>query len=116
MRPRLLSLALVLATAGLTLPSTSLASTQTLTLKAKITRFQARGSTLTARGMITGTLGSNGAVTKDTAPVRFAVSAARRGRRCDILTLNLAPLYLELLGAEVKTSAINLELYATRGA
>jgi hypothetical protein len=32
------------------------------------------------------------------------------------LTLNLQQLYLELLGAEVTTSAINLELYATKGA
>jgi hypothetical protein len=33
-----------------------------------------------------------------------------------VLTLNLQQLFLELLGARVETSAINLELYARRGA
>jgi hypothetical protein len=110
----LFTLALMLI--GLAIPSASQASTQTLTMKAKITRFQASGNTLTARGVITGTLGSGGQVVKDTAPVRFRVAAKRAGSRCDILTLNLQQLYLELLGAEVTTSAINLELYATKGA
>jgi hypothetical protein len=112
----MLLLTLALTLVGLAIPSASEASTQTLTMKAKITRFVASGNTLTARGVVTGTLGSGGQVVKDTAPVRFRVSAKRTGRRCDILTLNLQQLYLELLGAEVTTSAINLELYATRGA
>jgi hypothetical protein len=116
MRQRMLLLTLALLTIGLMLPSASQAATQTLTMKAKITRFHASGHTLTATGTLTGTLGSDGHVAKDTAPVRFRVSAKRTGRRCDILTLNLQQLYLELLGAEVQTSAINLELYATRGA
>jgi hypothetical protein len=116
MRQRMLLLTLALMIVGLAVPSASEASTQTLTMKAKITRFVASGNTLTAKGVVTGTLGSGGQVVKDTAPVRFRVSARRAGKRCDILTLNLQQLYLELLGAEVTTSAINLELYATRGA
>src|SRR3954454_18171519 len=112
----MLRLTFALMVIGLVLPTASQAATQTLTMKAKITRFQASGGTLTATGVMTGTLGSGGQVTKDTAPVRFRVSAKRTGTRCDILTLNLQQLYLELLGAEVQTSAINLELYATRGA
>src|SRR3954454_13063540 len=112
----MLRLTFALMVIGLVLPTASQAATQTLTMKAKITRFQASGGTLTATGVITGTLGSGGQVTKDTAAVRFRVSAKRAGTRCDILTLNLQQLYLELLGAEVQTSAINLELYATRGA
>jgi hypothetical protein len=116
MRRRLLLLTLALVLVVLGVPSASQAATQTLGIKAKITRFQARGGTLTGTGVITGTLGSGGKVVKDTAPVRFRVSAASSGTRCDILTLNLQQLYLELLGAEVKTSAINLELYARRGA
>src|SRR3954451_24411441 len=112
----MLRLTFALMIIGLVLPSASQAATQTLTIKAKITRFHASGGTLTATGVITGTLGSGGQVTKDTAAVRFRVSAKRAGTRCDILTLNLQQLYLELLGAEVQTSAINLELYATRGA
>ena len=115
MRQRMLLLTLALMLAGLAIPSASQAATQTLRINAKITRFQAKGHTLTARGVITGTLGSGGKTTKDTAPVRFRVSAQRVGSRCDILTLNLQQLYLQLLGAEVQTSAINLELYATHG-
>src|SRR3954469_23195513 len=112
----MLRLTFALLIIGLVLPSASQAATQTLTMNAKITRFHASGGTLTATGVMTGTLGSGGKVTKDTAPVRFRVSAKSHGTRCDILTLNLQQLYLELLGAEVQTSAINLELYATRGA
>jgi hypothetical protein len=115
MRQRMLLLTLALTLVGLAIPSASQAATQTLRINAKITHFQAKGQTLTARGVITGTLGSGGKTTKDTAPVRFRVSAQRVGSRCDILTLNLQQLYLELLGAEVTTSAINLELYATHG-
>jgi hypothetical protein len=109
-------LVLVLVFVGLAVPSAAQAATSTLTLKAKITRFEARGSALTATGVITGKLGSGGQVARDRAPVRFRVSQRRRGMRCDILTLNLQQLFLELLGARVDTSAINLELYARRGA
>lgn len=115
MRQRLLLLTLALALVVLAAPTASQAATQTLRLKANITHFQARGRTLTGNGVITGTLASGGKTTKDSAPVRFRVAAARQGTRCDVLTLNLQQLYLQLLGAEVTTSAINLELYATRG-
>ncbi|HEX4717762.1 MAG TPA: hypothetical protein VH300_04470 [Thermoleophilaceae bacterium] len=116
MRQRTLLLVPVLVLAGLLIPSTSMAASSTLSLKAKITRFEARGSALTAVGQITGTLGSNGQVVRDRAPVRFQVARASAGRRCNILTLNLQQLHLALLGARVDTSAINLELYGTRGA
>jgi hypothetical protein len=116
MRQRMLLPVAVLVFVGLVAPAAAQADTSTLTMTAKITRFEAHGSALTATGVLTGTLGSRGQTTKDTAPVRFRVAAARVGRRCDILTLNLQQLHLELLGADVKTSAINLELYATRGA
>jgi hypothetical protein len=111
-----LLLTLALALAGLLAPSASQASTSTLSIKAKITRFYARGSSLNATGVITGTLRSGTQVKRDSAPVRFSVAASRSGRRCNILTLNLQQLHLDLLGARVDTSAINLELYATRGA
>jgi hypothetical protein len=115
MRQRLLLLTLALALAGLLVPAASQAATSTLSIKAKITRFQAHGSALDASGVITGTLKSGSQVKKDSAPVRFRVTASQNGRRCDILTLNLQQLHLDLLGARVDTSAINLELYATRG-
>jgi len=106
----------VLVLVALVVPSAAQAATSTVTLKAKITKFEAHGSSLTASGVITGTLGSTGQVTKDSAPVRFRVAAKRTGNRCNILTLNLQQLFLQLLGARVETSAINLELYAKRGA
>jgi hypothetical protein len=52
---------------------------------------------------------------KDSAQVRFR-ALQQSGRRCDVLTLRLAPLTLELLGVRVQTSAINLEIYGRRGA
>jgi len=106
----------VLVLVALVVPSAAQAATSTVTLKAKITKFEAHGSALTASGVITGTLGSSGQVTKDRAPIRFRVAAKRTGNRCNILTLNLQQLFLQLLGARVETSAINLELYAKRGA
>jgi hypothetical protein len=116
MRQRMLLLLPVLVLVALVVPSAAQAATSTVTLKAKITKFEAHGSSLTASGVITGTLGSTGQLTKDSAPVRFRVAAKRTGNRCNILTLNLQQLFLQLLGARVETSAINLELYAKRGA
>lgn len=118
MRHRMLLLALApaLVLAGLMAPAASQAATSTLSIKAKITRFHARGSTLNASGVITGTLRNGTQVQRDTAPVRFRVRQAQHGQRCDILTLSLQQLHLSLLGAHVDTSAINLELYARRGA
>ena len=47
--------------------------------------------------------------------MRFRVAGARRGRRCDVITLRLAPLDLELLGVQVQTSHISLDVYARKG-
>jgi hypothetical protein len=115
MRHRLLLLTPALALCGLLAPAASQASANTLSIKAKITKFYAHGSSLNASGVIAGTLKSGGQVQKDTAPVKFKVAAASKAGRCNILTLNLQQLHLNLLGARVDTSAINLELYATRG-
>jgi hypothetical protein len=114
-RQRLLLLTLALALAGLFVPAASQAATSTLSIKAKLTRFYAHGSSLNASGVISGTLKSGSDVKRDSAPVRFRVTAAQNGGRCNILTLNLQKLHLDLLGARVDTSAINLELYAKRG-
>jgi hypothetical protein len=116
MRQRMLLLVPVVVLVALAVPSAAQAATSTVTLTAKITKFEAHGSSLTASGVITGKLGSSGQVAKDSAPVRFRVAAKRTGNRCNILTLNLQQLFLQLLGARVETSAINLELYARRGA
>src|SRR5947207_15986421 len=111
-RMLLLALASALVLAGLVAPTASQAATSTLSIKAKITRFHARGKTLNATGVVTGTLKSGTQVQRDSAAVRFRVSAAQQGQRCNILILSLQQLHLSLLGAHVDTSPINLEVYA----
>ena len=115
-RARMLGLLVLLVLAIAVPASTAEAAAPQVTMQAKITSFAAVNGRLVARGVMTGTLRSGDSVTKDTARVRFRVSQRRAGRRCDILTLNLQQLFLQLLGARVETSAINLELYARRGA
>ena len=115
-RARMLGLLVLLVLAVAVPASTAEAAAPQVTMQAKITSFAAVNGRLVARGVMTGTLRSGDSVTKDTARVRFRVSQRRAGRRCDILTLNLQQLFLQLLGARVETSAINLELYARRGA
>jgi hypothetical protein len=105
-----------LLTLGLMAPAAAQAAENQLTMSAKITSFAAQDGRLIARGVLTGTLRNGNAVTRDRSQIRFKVSQRREGRRCDILTLNLQQLFLELLGARVETSAINVELYARRGA
>ena len=116
-RARMLGLLVLLVLAVAVPASTAQAAVQPqVTMQAKITSFAAVNGRLVARGVMTGTLRNGDQVTKDRARVRFRVSQRRVGRRCDVLILNLAKLHLELLGAEVDTSAINLEVYARRGA
>jgi len=87
-----------------------------LSMTAKITSFRAtaRGAVV-ANGVLSGTLRSGTSVSRDSAPVKFAVVAANRGGRCNVITLRLAPLNLELLGVQVTTSYISLDVYAVKG-
>lgn len=96
-------------------PLTHRATSSRLSLTAKITSFRATSAGVTAAGTLTGALRSGTSVSRDSAPVRFAVVAASRNARCNVLTLRLAPLYLELLGVQVQTSYISLDVYALRG-
>jgi len=84
-------------------------------MTATITRFRATRGGVVADGVLTGKLRSGTSVTRDSAPVRFAVAAKSGGGRCDVITLRLAPLNLELLGVQVTTSNISLDVYALRG-
>jgi hypothetical protein len=86
-----------------------------LSMTAKITRFRATAAGVVADGVMTGKLRSGTKVTNDSAPVRFAVDANQTGARCDVITLRLAQLNLELLGVQVTTSHINLDVYALKG-
>jgi hypothetical protein len=95
-------------------PHTGSASSR-LSLTAKITSFRATAHGVVANGTLTGTLASGTSVSRQSAPVKFAVAAASRGARCNVITLRLAPLNLELLGVQVTTSDISLDVYALHG-
>lgn len=110
-----LALAVAVAPAASANP-TRVSRSSRLSLTAQITSFQATAARVVANGTLTGTLRSGARVTRDTAPVKFAVMARASGGRCNVLTLRLAPVYLELLGLQVQTSYISLNIYAVRGA
>ena len=97
-------------------PPNRSATTSRLSLTAKITSFRATAAGVVASGTLSGALRSGTSVSRDRAPVRFAAVAAPSGARCNVLTLALAPLDLELLGVQVQTSAIHLNVYALHGA
>lgn len=113
---------LALALAAVVAPSASadspnvLASSSRLSLSAKITSFRATAAGVIANGTLTGKLRSGTSLSRESAPVRFAVVAKKSGTRCNVLTLSLATLNLELLGVQVQTSAIHLNVYAVPGA
>src|SRR3954454_10302839 len=116
MRPLTIMLAALVAAFALAVPASAAAATKsTLSMRAKITSFRATSSGVVANGTLTGKLRSGTKVSRDRAPVKFRVAAARRGRRCDVITLRLAPLTLELLGVQVKTTHISLDVYARKG-
>ena len=118
MRPLTAMIAAVAAAVALAAAPAANAATPTsskLSMTAKITTFRATASGVVANGTLTGRLSSGTSVSRDSAPVRFAVAAKRRGTRCNVITLRLAPLDLELLGVQVTTSHISLDVYARRG-
>jgi hypothetical protein len=87
-----------------------------LKLDFKIERFVVRNGKLAARGTavarVSGTAAGTRTVRKRlTAPVRVAGVGRRR---CDLITLSLAPLRLDLLGLRVETSEINLRIRGVR--
>jgi hypothetical protein len=116
MRPLTAILAALAATAALAVPASADAATSsTLSMRAKITSFRATPNGVVANGTLTGKLRSGTTVSRDSAPVRFRVAARQAGRRCDVITLRLAPLDLQLLGVQVTTSHISLDVYARKG-
>src|SRR5690242_18022095 len=116
MRPLTPILAALAATVALAIPASANAATSSsLSMRAKITSFHATASGVFANGTLTGRLRSGSGVSRDSAPVRFAVATARKGQRCNVITLRLAPLDLELLGVQVQTSHISLDVYGRKG-
>jgi hypothetical protein len=103
------------AAVALAVPATAEAAERArFAVQTKITSFAALQGRLVASGTLAGSFSAGGETTRDTAPVRFRIMQ-RPPRRCDVLTLKLAPLTLELLGVRVQTSDLNLQLYARRG-
>src|SRR3954447_1746707 len=116
MRPHSFIVAASTAIVALAIPASANAATSSsMSMRAKITSFRATASGVVADGTLTGKLRSGTTVSRDRAPVRFRVAAKRHGRRCNVITLRLAPLDLELLGVQVKTSHISLDVYARKG-
>jgi hypothetical protein len=116
MKSHTIMLAALVAALALAVPASADAATSSkLSMSAKITGFRATASGVVADGTLTGKLRSGTSVSRDNAPVRFRVAAKRRGRRCDVITLRLAPLNLELLGVQVTTTHISLDVYARKG-
>lgn len=116
MRRLIIAVLSVAALAAIVAPAASAAPrTSKLSLTARITSFHATAAGVVANGTFSGTLRSGTGVSHQSSPVRFAVLAKAHGGRCNVLTLHLAPVYLELLGLQVQTSTINLNLYAQGG-
>jgi hypothetical protein len=115
MRKLVVAVLSVAALAAAAAPAASAAPrTSTLSLSAKITKFHATAAGVVATGTFSGTLRSGSGVSHQSAPVRFAV-LTKGAKRCNVLTLHLAPVYLALLGLQVQTSTINLNVYAQKG-
>ena len=112
---RMLLLSAVLAIALAAPATANAASDGKVPVSSKITSFSVQNGRLVGNGTVTARLAGGGEAVKDTARVRFR-ALQQNGRRCDVLTLRLAPLTLELLGVRVQTTTINLELYGRRGA
>ena len=83
------------------------------TMTAKVTSVRAASGGLVANGVVVGKLKAGGAVMRDTAPAKFRVSQ-HSDRGCNILALRLAPVHLSLLGVNVDTSHISLDVKARR--
>ncbi|MGH2915618.1 MAG: hypothetical protein ACRDMX_11580 [Solirubrobacteraceae bacterium] len=117
MRKLVIAVVSTLALAAAIAPSAIAKSARSpqLSVTARVTSFHATKKGILAKGTLTGTLASGTTVSRDSAPVSFAVAARARGGRCNVLTLHLAPLDLELLGVQVQTSTINLDVYALHG-
>ncbi|GAB4098821.1 ABC transporter substrate-binding protein [Sinomonas halotolerans] len=82
-----------------------------------ITQFVVENGQLVAQGVFNGTLTTAaGAVTPITDAVSsVAVASAATDAACDILTLDLGPLHLDVLGLVVDLNEVNLDITAEPG-
>jgi hypothetical protein len=108
----------VLAALTLALGMTGAAQAQTpaqttqLNLDMSAQKFKLKGDRVVARGPVTATATTpDGATHTVTRQVSYQVTTTRN---CEILKLHLAPLFLNLLGLEVRTSDINVDITGDR--
>ena len=80
--------------------------------------FAADGGALTVSGVLTGTYtdAATGIATPITQTVQTTVDAASNTSGCDILTLVLGPLHLDVLGLVVDLNQVELDITAVPGA
>ena len=80
------------------------------------TDFSTQNGRLTVTGLVSGTLTSaTGTVTQVSQTVTTAVTGATSSGSCSVLTLNLGPLHLDLLGLVVDLNQVNLAITAQSG-
>ena len=79
------------------------------------TKFVSSGGGLSVLGTVTGTITNAGAVTNVTGTASAPITAAQANGSCTILTLDLGPLHLDLLGLVVDLAPVHLTITAQRG-
>lgn len=79
----------------------------------QITEFGRSGNNLTVSGILTYTSATTGTVTQAFEDVVVTLNSSRR---CQILFLDIGPIFLDLLGLQVDLSQITLDITAVAGA
>ena len=105
-------LALMLGMAGTAQARAPQPGSAQLKLDTSVERFAVKGNKVVARGPVTATVTRPDGTT-DTITKRVTYKV-RPTRNCKILKLHLAPVFLNLLGLEVRTSDINVKLTGDR--
>lgn len=81
-----------------------------------ITNFAVQNGQLVVSGVLTGTATVGGVVTEITQTfTNVAADLLGSAGQCQILNLDLGPIFLDLLGLQVDLSAINLDIVAQSG-
>lgn len=83
-----------------------------------VTNLALQNGQLVATGTLTGTATQAGGIVTQITQTFTAIPLAltgSQGGRCEILNLDLGPLFLDLLGLQVDLSAVNLDIVAQSG-
>jgi hypothetical protein len=96
------------------IPVTGLVNGNTFDGRLTISDIVRDGSQLVASGVIRGTVNGQN-VRQVFQDLTFDLSEGGDEQRCDILFLDIGPIFLDLLGLEVDLSQITLDITAVRG-